>query len=86
MGLRIPVNITVKATTEITSENGVMQFIKAEYKVHIKDGSNEKEENWVIYFMEEDGVYSAYAVLANENFDFVKSYSESIVKSYQKKQ
>ena len=83
MGLRIPVDITLVATTEITSENGIMKFIKAEYKVQIKDGSKEKEENWVIYFMEEEGVYSAYAVLANENFDFVKSYSESIVKSYQ---
>ena len=63
-----------------------MRFIKAEYKVLIKDGPNEKEENWVIYFMEEDCVYSAYAVIANENFDFVKSYSETIVKSYQTKQ
>ena len=86
MGLRIPVDITVEATTEITSENGLVQFIKVEYMVQIKDGSNEKEEHWVVYFMEEDGVYSAYAVLANENFDFVKSYTESIVKSYQKRQ
>ena len=86
MGLRIPVDITVEATSEITSENGIMKFLKAEYTVQIKDGLNEKEEHWVIYFMEEDGVYSAYAVLANENFDFVKSYSESIVKSYQNKQ
>ena len=86
MGLRIPVDITVEATSEITSENGIIKFLKAEYTVQIKDGLNEKEEHWVIYFMEEDGVYSAYAVLANENFDFVKSYSESIVKSYQNKQ
>ena len=83
MGLRIPVDITVEATSEITSENGIIKFLKAEYTVQIKDGLNEKEEHWVIYFMEEDGVYSAYAVLANENFDFVKSYSEAIVKSYQ---
>ena len=86
MGLRIPVDITVEATSEITSENGIIKFLKAEYTVQIKDGLNKKEEHWVIYFMEEDGVYSAYAVLANENFDFVKSYSESIVKSYQNKQ
>ena len=86
MGLRIPVDITVEAISEIISENGIMKFIKAEYKVQIKDGSNEKEENWVIYFMEEEGIYSAYAVLANENFDFVKSYSEGIVKSYQNRQ
>lgn len=86
MSNKLPENITVEATTEITSENGAMRFIKAEYKVLIKDGPNEKEENWVIYFMEEDCVYSAYAVIANENFDFVKSYSETIVKSYQTKQ
>ena len=70
----------------VDTENGIIKFLKAEYTVQIKDGLNEKEEHWVIYFMEEDGVYSAYAVLANENFDFVKSYSESIVKSYQNKQ
>jgi len=86
MGRRIPDSITLGATASITSENGDMQFIKAEYKVQIKDGSNIKEEDWVIYFMEENGVYSAYAVKANENFDFVKSYTETIVKSYQQKQ
>ena len=64
----------------------IIKFLKAEYTVQIKDGLNEKEEHWVIYFMEEEGIYSAYAVLANENFDFVKSYSEGIVKSYQNKQ
>lgn len=83
MGGRIPENISVEATTKVMSENSEMHFIKAEYKIQIKDGSNEKKENWVIYFMEEDGVYSAYAVLANENFDFVKAYTEAIVKSYQ---
>ena len=86
MGNRIPENISLEATATISSENGAMEFIKAEYKVQLNDSPNEKEENWVIYFMEEDGIYSAYAVIANQNFDFVKSYTESIVKSYQKKQ
>jgi hypothetical protein len=43
-------------------------------------------EDWVIYFMEEDGIYHAYSVVAYENFDFVKSYTETIVKSYKIKQ
>jgi len=86
MGNRIPENISLETTATISSENGAMEFIKAEYKVQLNDSPNEKEENWVIYFMEEDGIYSAYAVIANENFDSVKSYTESIVKSYQKKQ
>lgn len=86
MGGRIPESITLDATASIISENGAMQFIKAEYTVQLKNGSNAKEENWVIYFMEENGIYSAYAVNANENFDFVKSYTETIVKSYQQKQ
>ena len=85
MGYRLPTNITLDAENEITAENGSMNFVRAEYTVQIKDGANEKEEKWVVYFMEEDGVYSAFAVIANENFDFVKSYSESIVRSYQKK-
>ena len=59
-----------------------MRAVLGKYRIKLKDGSDEKEENWEVYFMEEDGVYSAYAVVANENFDFVKSYSEKIVKSY----
>ncbi len=86
MGGRIPENVTLELTAAITSEDGSMNFIKAEYKIQIKDGASKKEENWVVYFMEEEGVYSAFAVVANENFDFVKSYSQTIVKSYQKKQ
>ena len=82
MGGRIPENITLMGTTSLASEDGSMRFIQADYRIKLKDGSDEKEENWVVYFMEEDGVYSAYAVVANENFDFVKSYSEKIVKSY----
>ncbi len=83
MGGRIPKSITLESTAAIASENGAMTFIQAQYKVQIDNG---RAEDWVIYFMEEDGVYSAYAVIANENFDFVKSYTESIVKSYRKKQ
>ncbi len=85
MGGRIPKGITLESTSIIASENGSMQFIKAEYKVLLDGAFGEKEENWVIYFMEENGVYSAYAVCANESFDFVKSYTESIVKSYKTK-
>ena len=86
MGYRLPANIAVENVTEITSEDGNINFIAAEYKIQLRDGENEKEESWIIYFMQEYGVYSAYAVVAHENFDFVKSYSESIVKSYQIKQ
>ena len=87
MGYRLPANITVENVTEITSsEDGNMNFIAAEYKIQLRDGEFEKEESWIIYFMQEHGIYSAYAVVAHENFDFVKSYSESIVGSYQKKQ
>lgn len=85
MGCRIPQDITLEAVSEIAAENGSAHFLKAEYKVQIMDGATKKEENWIIYFMEEDGVYSAFAVLAHENFTFVKSYSETIIKSYQSK-
>ena len=86
MGLRLPETVTMVTTSEIILEDGNMKFTKAEYKVHVKNGATEKEEDWVIYFMEEDGIYHAYAVIANENFSFVKSYTESIVKSYKTKQ
>ncbi len=86
MGGRLPERITLEATTAVTSENGAATFIRAEYKVHINNGSDERVEDWVIYLMEENGVYSAYAVVANENFEFVRSYTESIVKSYREKQ
>ncbi len=82
MSLRLPTSISLTKTSEIISENGDMRFISAEYQIF----SNEKTENCVIYFMEKDGVYSAFAVFANENFDFVKTYTESIVKSYQEKE
>ena len=88
MGYRIPESITLAATSTVISENGAMHFIKAEYSVRVQNGTTDKteEESWVIYFMEENGVYSAFAVLAHENYEFVKSYSESIAKSYQIKQ
>lgn len=85
MGGRLPQTVTLKSTAVVSTENGTGTFLKAEYTVRIADGANEREEDWVIYFMEEDGTYSVFAVMANENFTFVKSYSESIVKSYQKK-
>lgn len=86
MGKRIPQSISLNGVTQIASEDDTMRFIQAEYKIQITDGASEKEENWVVYFMEENGTYSAFAVIAHENFDFVKSYSETIVKSYQKKE
>lgn len=82
---RLPEDITVEGTSVITSEDSSVSFIKAEYKVYVKDVHGERDEDWVIYFMDEEGVYSAYAVNANESFDFVKTHSESIVKSYQVK-
>lgn len=87
MGQRLPEQVTLTATSEIISDGGDTRFIKAEYVILLKDHEGmDKEENWVVYLMEENGVYSAYAVAAHENFEFVKSYSESTVKSYQKKQ
>lgn len=85
MGGRLPKSISLEATSNITSEDGGMQFIKSEYKTIIDGNNGEKEESWVIYFMEENGVYSAYAVVTNDDFDFVKSYTETIVKSYKQK-
>ena len=84
MSGRLPENVTLIHTSEILLEDSDVKLIKAEYQVHV-NGATEKEEDWVIYFMEEEGIYHAYAVVANENFDFVKSYTETIIKSYKTK-
>lgn len=75
---RLPESIELVSFSELTNESGSMKFVKAEYRV--------SGEDWVIYFMEDEGVYSAYAVKANESFDFVKTHSDTIIKSYQSKQ
>lgn len=83
---RLPESIEVVSTSELTNESGSMKFVMVEYKVQSNVINGDKIEDWVVYFMEDEGVYSAYAVRVNESFDFVKSYSETIVKSYQLKQ
>jgi hypothetical protein len=81
MGNRLPEVITLLHTEIIMSYNQISTFIRAEYIVEI----NEKIENWIIYFMEENGVYSSYSVLVNEYYDSVLSTTSSMIQSYQKK-
>ena len=85
MSGRLPEAVTLIQASKLELEDGDVKLIKAEYQICV-NGSAKKEEDWVIYFMEEDGIYHAYAVVAYENFDFVKSYTVTIVKSYKTKQ
>jgi hypothetical protein len=81
IGLRLPDEITLIKTETLTSINEIQTFLKAEYKVRLE----EKEEDWIIYFLEVDGIYSSYAVNVNESYETVTSVTTSIVRSYQEK-
>lgn len=85
MGNRLPSAIALRGVTQITAENGQMQFLAAEYALTVEGGTGQRQEDWIVYFMEQDGVYSAFAVCVNENLPLVRSYTESIVKSYKEK-
>jgi hypothetical protein len=81
MGFVLPDEITLNRSETLTSVNGIQTFLKAEYTVLL----GETEDEWVIYFMEENGIYCSYAVRANESYEQVVSTADFIVETYQKK-
>jgi hypothetical protein len=81
MGSRLPEVITLLRTDLITSNNQINTFLRAEYTVEV----NEIIEHWIIYFMEEDGIYSSYSVRVNEYYESVLITTSSMIQSYQKK-
>lgn len=81
MGSRLPEVITLLRTEIITSNNQINTFLRAEYTVE----ANELLERWIIYFMEESGIYSSYSVRVNEYYDLVLTTTTSMVQSYQQK-
>lgn len=79
MGRRLPEVITLHRIEIITSNNQIKTFLRAEYTVTI----NETLENWIIYFMEEDGTFHSYSVHVNEYYPSVLSTTTSMIQSYQ---
>ncbi|MDD4494156.1 MAG: hypothetical protein PHV32_07390 [Eubacteriales bacterium] len=65
------------------------EFLKAEYtlttKVEYTLTMEDQERQWIVYFLEEDGIYSSFAVRVNEAYDAVSSLADVIVQSYQQK-
>jgi len=81
MGLTLPNVITLLQTESITSSSGLQTFIRAEYEIIVDD----VEEQWIVYFMEEEGIFSAFSIRVNEYYDTVLSTTDFIIQSYQHK-
>jgi hypothetical protein len=81
MASTLPDAITLLDTETLASENGIQTFVRAEYRVCVGD----TQTDWIIYFMDVEGIFSSYAVRVNEFYDTVLSTSDFIVQSYQLK-
>lgn len=81
MGHRLPDGISLLSTETLTSNDGTQTFLKALYTLTL----GESTEHWAVYFIDENGVISAFAVKANESPDTVFSFTDGIVKTYQLK-
>lgn len=81
MASSLPDSITLKDTETLTSENGIQTFLRAEYEVC----EGETQSDWIIYFMDVEGIYSSFAIRVNESYDTVMSTADFIVQTYQLK-
>ncbi len=81
MGQSLPEEIILLDVETITATNNAQTFIRAEYSVTI----NTHLQQWIVYFMDVDGVYSSYSIRVNDNYDTVLSTADFIVQSYQLK-
>lgn len=81
MGGRLPDSIELVNTMTIISDNGLQSFLEVEFQITLDDIS----EQWIVYIMESNGVFSSYGVKVNEYFEFVQPNTETIIKTYQVK-
>jgi len=77
----LPTAITLTATESIVATNGIQTFLRAEYEITV----NNDQQQWIIYFMDVEGVFSSYAIRVNEMYDQVKSTTDFMVQTYQLK-
>lgn len=77
----LPTAITLTDTESIVSTNGIQPFLRAEYEVTV----NDVHQQWIVYFMDVEGVFSSYSIRVNESYDQVKSTTDFLVQTYQLK-
>lgn len=77
----LPDSITLLDTENITAENGIQTFLRAEYQVT----AGESQTDWIVYFMDVEGTYSSFAIRVNEMHDMVMSTTDFIIQTYQLK-
>jgi len=82
MASTLPDSITLLDTETLASENGIQTFLRAEYQVTTGD----VQRDWIVYFMDEEGTYSSFAIRVNEFHDTVMSTGDFLIKSYQLKE
>ncbi len=78
-GRTLPNQIELLQTEVLANTSETQTFIRAEYRVTL----SETIQQWIVYFMEVDGIYSSYSIRVNEFYDQVLSTGDLIVKTYQ---
>ena len=82
----LPKEIELVETESIATEDGIKEFVKAQYEIIVQGISGDDvKEQWIVYFTEDDGVYSSFAVKVNEGLDTVERLADGIVASYKEK-
>ena len=86
MSDKLPKEIELVKTETIATEDGSKEFVKAQYEIIVQGISGDDvKEQWIVYFTEDDGVYSSFAVKVNEGLDTVERLADGIVASYKEK-
>lgn len=78
MGRSLPENVEILSSETLTNVSEDQTFLEVEYLLT----SVGNEEQWIVFFMEDHGVFSSYSVRSNEMYDSVKEFVEEIVKTY----
>lgn len=78
MGSTLPDSVTLISVETLTSENGIQTFLRAEYQVM----SEETEKDWIVYFMETDGIFSSFSIRVNEYYDTVIDTTDFLIQTY----
>ena len=82
----LPKEIELVKTETIATEDGSKEFVKAQYEIIVQGISGDDvKEQWIVYFTEDDGVYSSFAVKVNEGLEAVERLADGIVESYKEK-
>lgn len=81
MGRTLPDEIDWTSYSTIQNRDKNQSFIRVHYNVYV----GETRQQWILYLMEVDGVYSTFAIRVNESYDMALTIGEIIIKSYRLK-